>query len=65
MLYRHALKLDAAHAPSWNQLGRGLVRLGFHDLAVPCFRQALTLDPQMERVRVDLRRALERRTPDD
>ena len=49
VLYRHALKLDATHAPSWNQLGQGLARLGFHDLAVPCFRQALTLDPQLER----------------
>ena len=51
---RRALDLDPGSATGWNNLGWALGKLGFHDAAVPCFREAIRLDPEMEVARGNL-----------
>jgi tetratricopeptide (TPR) repeat protein len=47
VVYRRALSLDRSSAVSWNNLGWALARLGFHAAALPCFAEAMALDPTM------------------
>ncbi|GAB4114237.1 MAG: hypothetical protein Kow001_15630 [Acidobacteriota bacterium] len=52
--YREALKLDAGHAPSWNNLGSVLLRQARYLEAAGCYERALALVPEVWQIHKNL-----------
>jgi Flp pilus assembly protein TadD len=55
--YREALRIDATHPQSLNNLGVILCRRGDIKAAVPLFAKALTILPEYDDARANLERA--------